>query len=213
MPHIADSLPAGYTWMSYGMGQGAASESTFNFVKSFGTNPAAQASHIRDLDQFTADMGTSEQANLVYAFVGSSPISEGPPDAPCAGENYTVNAVNKIMQSPLWKDTIIIVTWDDWGGNFDHMLPPRETCANGAWFIGGYRLPILMISPYAKRAVVHTPTEHASIPRLIEDLWGIPRMAAREPRARDAKAGSLLEAFDFKQTPTPPLVLTPRTCP
>ncbi len=213
IPHIADALPNGYTWMSYGMGKGPTSESTFNAIKSFGTNAAAQATHVRDLDQFTADMGTSEQANLVYAFVGSSPISEGPPDAPCAGENYTVTAVNKIMQSPLWKDTIIIVTWDDWGGNFDHMLPPLEKCPNGASFNGGFRLPIILISPYAKKAVVHTPSEHASIPRLVEDLWGMPRMAAREPRARDAKAGSLLEAFDFKQTPTAPLVLTPRTCP
>lgn len=213
IPHIADSLPAGYTFMSYGMGKGTQSESTFDAIKSFGTSSAMHDAHVRDLDQFTADMGTSEQANLVYAFVGSSPISEGPPDAPCPGENYTVNAVNRIMQSPLWKDTIVIVTWDDWGGNFDHMLPPLEKCPNGASFNGGFRLPILLISPFAKKGVVHTPTEHASIPRLIEDLWGMPRMAAREPRARDAKAGSLLEAFDFQQTPAPPLVLTPRTCP
>jgi phospholipase C len=214
IPSIVDALPAGYTWMSYGQGKGSASESTFNFVKSIGTDANARASHYRDLDQFTSDMGTSAQANLVYAFVGPSPISEGPPDDPCAGETYTVNAVNKIMQSSLWNDSIVIVTWDDWGGNYDHVVPPVEACANGVFFYGGFRLPILLISPFAKKGMVaHTPTEQASIPKLVEELWGMPRMNARDPHARDAKVGSLLEAFDFTQAPAAPLVLTPRTCP
>jgi phospholipase C len=213
VPSIVDALPKGYTWMSYGQGKGTASESTFNFVKSIGTDATARAAHYRDLDQFTADMGSAAQANLVFAFVGSSPISEGPPDDPCAGESYTVTAVNKIMQSNIWNDSIVIVTWDDWGGNYDHVVPPVEACANGAAFYGGFRLPILLISPFAKKGTVaHTPTEQASIPKLIEELWGMPRMAARDPHARDAKAGSLLEAFDFTQAPAAPLVLTPRTC-
>lgn len=214
IPSIVDALPPGFTWMAYGNGTGQNSESTFNFIKSIGTDEATRTSHSRDLTQFTADMGTAAQANLVYAFVGPSPISEGPPDNPCAGENYTVQIVNQIMQSSFWSDSLVIVTWDDWGGNFDHVVPPVEKCPDGTTFFGpGFRLPILMISPYARQAVVHTPTEQASIPKLIEDLWGMPRMNAREPNARDAKAGSLMEALDFTQAPRPPLVLSPRTCP
>lgn len=214
IPSIVDALPAGLTWMAYGNGIGTQSESTFNFIQSIGTNDDTRNSHSRDLTQFTADMGTDQQANLVYAFVGPSPISEGPPDNPCAGESYTVQVVNQIMQSNFWSDSLVIVTWDDWGGNFDHVVPPVEKCADGKTFFGpGFRLPILLISPYARQAVVHTPTEQASIPKLVEDLWGMPRMHDREPNARDEKAGSLMEALDFTQSPRAPMVLTPRTCP
>lgn len=213
IPSIVDALPAGFTWMAYGNGKGSTSESTFNFIKSIGTDDATRNAHSRDLTQLVADMGTDQQANLVYAFVGPSPISEGPPDNPCAGESYTVGLVNQIMKSAIWNDSLVIVTWDDWGGNFDHVVPPVEKCPDGTTFYGpGFRLPILMISPYAKQAVLHTPTEQASIPKLIEDLWGMPRMSVREPNARDERAGSLMEGLDFTQTPRAPLVLTPRTC-
>ncbi len=213
IPSVVDALPQGYTWMAYGAGSGTASESTFNFVKSIGKDDAARAAHSRDLGQFSSDMGTNEQANLVYAFVGSAPISEGPPDNPCAGENYTVDAVNKIMKSPMWKDSLVIVTWDDFGGNFDHVAPPVEACPSGGFYSQGFRLPVLLISPFARKAVVHTPTELASIPKLVEDLWHMPHMATRDPRARDDKAGSLLEAIDLTQDPRPPMILPTRTCP
>lgn len=215
IPSIVDALPPNFTWMAYGNGTASVSESTFSFIKSIGTNDDVRRAHTRDLTQLTADMGTDQQANLVYAFVGPSPISEGPPDNPCAGENYTVQLVNQIMQSPVWKDSLVIVTWDDWGGNYDHVAPPVEKCPDGTTFFGpGFRLPILLISPYARQAVLHTRTEQASIPKLVEDLWGMPRMAAREPNARDARAGSLMEGLDFTQAPSAPLILTPRaTCP
>lgn len=213
IPSIVDALPAGFTWMAYGNGLGQNSESTFNFIKSIGSNDDTRNSHSRDLTQLATDMGTADQANLVYAFVGPSPISEGPPSNPCAGESETVQLVNQIMQSSFWNDSLVIVTWDDWGGNFDHVVPPVEKCPDGTTFFGpGFRLPILLISPFARQAVVHTPTEQASIPKLIEDLWGMPRMNAREPNARDERAGSLMEALDFTQSPRAPMVLTPRSC-
>jgi phospholipase C len=213
IPSIVDALPNGFTWMAYGQG-GTVSESTFNFIKSIGTDEDLRTAHSRSLSEFVDDLGTDAQANLVYAFVGSAPESEGPPDNPCAGENFTVNAVNKIMQSPLWQDSLIVVTWDDFGGNFDHVVPPVERCPNGAFFGPGFRVPVLLISPFAKQAVLHTPTEHASVPKLIEDLWNMPRMAARDPRARDERAGSLMEALDLTQAPRAPLVLAPRaSCP
>ena len=65
-----------------------------------------------------------------------------------------------------------------------------------------------MISPYAKTEVIHTVTEQASIPRLVEDLFGMPRMADLDPHARDARAGSMMDAFDFTQAPKPPLYAT-----
>ena len=52
--------------------------------------------------------------------------SEHPPSAPCTGENFTVNIINKIMQGPHWNETAIILTWDDFGGLYDHVTPPVE---------------------------------------------------------------------------------------
>jgi phospholipase C len=117
------------------------------------------------------------------------------------------------MQGPHWNETAVIVTWDDFGGWYDHVKPPVEKCANGSFYNVGFRLPALVISPYAKTEVIHTVTEQASIPKLVEDLFGMPRMADLDPHARDARAGSMMDAFDFTQAPKPPLVLPLRTCP
>jgi phospholipase C len=86
--------------------------------------------------------------------------------------------------------------------------------AGGDFYNTGFRLPFILVSPYAKKGfVLETRAEHASIPKTIEDLFGLPRMAERDVHARDALAGSLMEAFDFTQPPRPPLLLEPRVCP
>jgi phospholipase C len=75
-------------------------------------------------------------------------------------------------------------------------------------------LPLLIISPYAKQSfVLKNRTEQASVPRLVEELWGMPFMSKRNAHARDGIAGSLLGAFDFHQAPRPPMHLTPHCCP
>ena len=56
-------------------------------------------------------------------------------------------------------------------------------------------------------------TEHASVPKLVEELWGMPMMSDTDANARDGRAGSMLDAFDFTQTPKEPLLLQTRTCP
>jgi hypothetical protein len=72
---------------------------------------------------------------------------------------------------------------------------------------------LLIVSPYARRGLVlHTRSEQASLPRLIEDLFSLPRLAQADPHALDEKAGSLLGAFDFEQAPRSPLPLPTRTC-
>ena len=81
-------------------------------------------------------------------------------------------------------------------------------------FQTGFRLPLMIISPYAKKGVVlHNDTEQASVPRLIEELWGMKFMTTRNGHARDGHAGSLLGAFDFSQTPRSPMLLPTGSCP
>jgi phospholipase C len=206
IPSIVDALPAGYGWTDYGWRIQTA-------VKSVASRPDAE-SHFKPLSALLPDFTSGQHANLVYAHIEGGAFDEHPPSAVCPGEGYTVQLVNAIMNGPHWQESAIIITWDDWGGYYDHVAPPVNACPNGQAFNLGFRVPTLVISPYARRGyVLKTVTDQASVPRLIEDLWHMPRMADRDPRARDDRAGSLLDAFDFAQPPRAKQLLTPRTCP
>ena len=122
----------------------------------------------------------------------------------CVGENWTVQNINAIMQGPDWPTTAIVITWDDFGGFYDHVPPPQVD------FYGlGIRVPAIVISPYVKENTVsHTVYEPASILQFIEN-----RFRLKSLTARDVEANSLLDMFDFTQTPAPPLILPLRDCP
>ncbi|MEO7113360.1 MAG: alkaline phosphatase family protein [Polyangiaceae bacterium] len=137
------------------------------------------------------------------------PGSGSPPVTPVCGEQDDYDIVNAVMSGPHWNDTVILITMDDWGGFYDQVAPPVERCANGAFFNPGFRLPLLIVSAYAKPAFILTDhTEQASIPRLIEEVFGLPLTSTRDPQNRDGKAGSLLPAFDFTSPPRAPITLT-----
>lgn len=205
VPILVDHLPAGFTWMDYG---GPLALMT----KSVVADPGYE-SHFGKQAQLLTDLQAGKLSNLTIAHLYSGVTSEHPPSYPCAGENQTVQLVNALMALPEWKQMAIVITWDDWGGFYNHVAPPVHKCTNGKIFRSGFRLPALIISPYAKKMVLKTPTEQASVPRLVEELWGMDFMTTRDPLARDGIAGSLLGAFDFTQTPRDPLVLTTHTCP
>jgi phospholipase C len=215
VPSVIDHLPSGMTWRTYGGGSGTSISTAFNLVDSVGSHPDVVAAHFRDYTQLMKDLASGDQANFTHVDVSSAPdgASEHPPAGPCTGENMTVKIVNAIMKGPHWNETAIVITWDDFGGFYDHVKPHVEKLANGAFFNTGFRLPALVISPYAKQGVIKTVTEQASIPKLVEELWGLPMMSDADPHARDGAAGSMLDAFDFTQPPRDPLILTPRTCP
>jgi phospholipase C len=121
----------------------------------------------------------------------------------CDGENWTVRTIDALMKSPGWKHTAIFLTWDDFGGFYDHVPPPHVD-------VYGYgpRAPLLVISPYAKPGFVFSETsDFTSVLRFIEELHGIPTMTSRDRGAND-----LLGAFDFAQDPLPPLHLEERDC-
>ena len=122
-------------------------------------------------------------------------VSDHPEYSLCHGENWTTKVVNAIMQSPMWKDTAIFLTWDDYGGFYDHVPPPQVDD-----FGFGIRVPLLVISPYAKGGFVdHTLGEFSSVLRFIEDNWGLSQLTLR-----DEHASNLSSAFDFTQDPRPP---------
>ena len=204
LPSLPDHLPQGFTWFDYGGAHAM-------MIKS--QRHVSVKKHYGKTGQLLKDLRNGVVHNLMIAHV-TGDVSEHPRQGPCKGERFTVDVINAAMQLPEWKHMAIIVTWDDWGGFYDHVEPPVHTSTNGARFGRGFRLPLIIISPYAKKGfVLKTRAEQASVPRLVEELWGMKLMSKRNAHARDGVAGSLMGAFDFSQPPRDPLILQRRTCP
>jgi phospholipase C len=140
-------------------------------------------------------------------------VSEHPPALVSAGQTYVTGLVNAIMRSPDWDSTAIFLSWDDWGGFYDHVVPPVVD-RNGL----GLRVPGIVISPYAKKGYVdHQILSHDNYNKFIEDdfLDGErldPATDGRpDPRidVREASPllGNLVSDFNFSQRPRPPLLL------
>lgn len=130
--------------------------------------------------------------------IPSPEISDHPPENITLGMWWITDVVDSVMNSQYWKSTAIIVLWDDYGGFFDTVVPPT---------VDGYglsfRVPALIISPYAKPGFLdHTVYDFESTLRFVE--W---RFNLQALTARDADANNLLNAFDFNQQPSTPLVI------
>jgi len=121
----------------------------------------------------------------------------------CAGENWTVRMMNAIQQGPDWDRTAVVLTWDDFGGFYDHVAPPHVDV-----YGMGPRVPAIIAGPYAKTGTIFSETaEFSSVLRFIETIFDVAPLTAR-----DRDADDLLGAFDFRQEPLAPLMLEERTC-
>jgi phospholipase C len=110
------------------------------------------------------------------------------------GPAWVSAIVNAIGESKYWKDTAIFITWDDWGGWYDHVAPKIYNHNEL-----GFRVPLVVVSAYAKHAYVsRVQHEFGSILAFIEETFGIPKGALR---ATDRRADDLMDAFDFDQRP------------
>jgi phospholipase C len=227
VPSLPDVLPSGTSWKFYGTNfDGFFSEnwSLFDAVSTVRNNPAKWANIVNE-SQFSKDIQNHTLPNVTW-LIDQDQYSEHPDLAlpglnlplggVCLGEGWTVKYVNQIMQSEYWNSTAILFTMDDYGGWRDHVPPPRQYGGTAAEPYGlGFRLPLMIISPYAKPGFVfHEVAEQASMLRFVERIFGSSStLSDLDPAAQDGQANDLLGAFDFNQTPLAPLVLTPRTCP
>ena len=131
-------------------------------------------------------------------------VSEHPNAGPQPGQKYVVGLVNRIMQSQYWQDSAIFVLWDDWGGFYDHVAPPMVD-----QYGLGFRVPALLISPYARQNYVsHQLYEFSSFLTLIEDQFGLKPLTNR-----DSSANRFYNEFNFNQPPRSPLILDPNNPP
>jgi len=217
IPSVPDVLPSGVTWKFYGTNFYVLPEiwSMFDGIRSI-REGAAWSTNIVDTSVFDTDVKAGTLPAVSW-LVDQDLNDEHPAvGGVCVGENWTVDRLNLIMNSPLWASTAILFTMDDFGGWYDHVPPPRQYGCNPQQPYGlGFRLPLIVISPYAKPGFIFKEqAEQASIPRFIERVFGATQtLTDLDPAAQDKQANDLFDAFDFTQTPLPPLVLTDQTCP
>jgi len=168
--------------------------------------------------------GTLPDVAFVMGDEVSESSDEGPSDLPGIGGQVVEAIVRALFQSPEWKSTALFITYDENGGLADH-VPPAKACPPdsyaphdgngnslpGAFDTTGFRVPFIVVSPYAKAHYVsHVVYDHASITRFIETRFGLPALTAR-----DANATPPMDVFDFQSPPflTPPNITATTTVP
>jgi len=173
-----------------------------------------QAGKVQKTEQFFVDAKNGTLPAVCW-IVPNNLLSEHPPHSIKAGQAYVTGLINAAMDGPQWNETAIFLTWDDWGGFYDHVPPPHVDKAGY-----GIRVPALAIGPYAKKGFIdHQTLSFDAYVKLIEDLFLAgrrldPKTDGRPDsrpgvRENDAILGDLLEDFDFRQAPRPPLNLPP----
>lgn len=196
-PTMADNLDAkGVTWRYYAPALGAS-----GFIWS-----AFQAiHHIRFGADWTSDVVSPETqvltdiANGTMAQVTWIVPSEAMSDHAGAGltgegPDWVADIVNAIGASKFWDSTVIFISWDDWGGWYDHVVPPQVD-AMGL----GFRVPLIVVSPYAKHGYVsHQTHEFSGFLKYTEEVFGVGSLGQR-----DVAADDFADCFDYTQTPQP----------
>lgn len=223
-PTIVDLLDAAHvSWKCYNLGRGTGSTSSvehynaLNYFKKWYNDPRLQ---FKEKDYNEALLtGTLPQVSFLITEGG---ISEHPPEKILVGEQKMAQVIKALMASSTWKTSVLFLIWDEGGGFFDHVAPPQVD-AYGL----GFRVPTLVISPYARRGYVSGQLyEHNSILKFIERRFGLPTLASvnhqfdastpdsdndaahgqasgppAPPRDRLPQIGDFSEVFDFSQDP------------
>ena len=181
------------------------------YIKELADSPS---NHESDLFAQHAAAGRLPTVSWVYADDKTS-RSEHPRQNVTEGMQWTVNQIQPIVDGGLWDRTAIFVTWDDWGGWFDHVVPPNveqwdSTKAqfpadafpefDGQQFRYGSRVPCLVISPYAKPGIISsTLRSHISLVKFVQTLFGLESINPRLDNADD-----MLDCFNPSQVALPP---------
>jgi phospholipase C len=154
------------------------------------------SSHIVDLEEYYTDL---ENDTLpAVSFIVPAGASEHPPGSIRSGQKFVKSLLQALMRSDAWSTSLFTWTYDDWGGWYDHVPPPKVD-----EFGYGFRVPALLVSAYARRGYVDsTQLDFTSYLKFIEENWDLKPLATR-----DAQANSIVSALDFTQPPRKPFFL------
>ncbi|HEX8940913.1 MAG TPA: alkaline phosphatase family protein [Candidatus Limnocylindrales bacterium] len=137
----------------------------------------ARHQRIVDLQQYYADLDANQLPAV--SFIAPSGASEHPPGDITIGQTFGTSLITSLMRSPAWASSLFVLTWDDWGGWYDHVIPPQVD-SDGY----GFRVPALFVSPFTRGGGVdHTTYDFSSILRFIENNWGLDPLTARDAAA------------------------------
>jgi phospholipase C len=171
-----------------------------------------QAGNVQAVSHFYADAKAGSLPQVSW-IIPPPPDNDHPPALVSLAQTFVTTAINDIMHSPNWSSTAIFLAWDDWGGFYDHVVPPR---ADGNGY--GFRVPALVISPYAKKGYIdhQTLSFDAYLKFIEDDFLGGQRLNPktdgrpdRRPSVRENASvlGNLAGDFNFNQSPRPPIFL------
>ncbi len=143
--------------------------------------------HTRPVDRLIDDI----EANELPAVTWVTPrfeLSDHPPFSTCFAQGWVTNVMNAVMRSDMWMHAAIFLTWDEWGGFYDHVPPPQIDPVGL-----GFRVPMLVISPYAKKGYIDGARGEFSTPlKFIADNWGLPYLTKRIEQTHNFE-----HVFDF----------------
>ena len=193
--------------------QGATTPGIWNPLPLFGdVRQDHQLHNIQSLGSYfrAAKAGTLPAVSWITP---SGNNSEHPPASVHQGQSFATAVINAAMRSPDWKSTAIFLTWDDWGGFYDHLTPPAVD-QNGY----GLRVPGIVISPYARKGYIdhHTLSGDAYLKFIEDDFLGGARLNPKTDHRPDSRPnvrenqpllGNLVQDFNFSQAPRPPVLL------
>ncbi|HLJ69007.1 MAG TPA: alkaline phosphatase family protein, partial [Chloroflexota bacterium] len=206
LPDLLDARKIDWKYYAPGKLQDGYIWSALDAIKHIRYGPDWQR-NVVDYTQFARDAAAGRLPAVSW-LVQPGGISDHPSASICAGENWTVRQINAIMSNRQeWAHTAIILTWDDFGGLYDHMTPPSTAPGE---IPNGFRVPTIVLSPYARAGYVdHTVYTFSSIVKFVESVLGLPSLTSS-----DARANNMFNAFDFARPPRPALTLRPRDpCP
>jgi phospholipase C len=191
-PALSDLLKAkGLSWRYYQYFLGSGMWNAFDAIKHVRNSPEYQTNVVAPPATFLTDINTKDLASVTW-ITPTALASDHPPMSDGSGPSWVAAVVNAIGNSKYWDSTAIFITWDDWGGWYDHVQPQRLNS-----YELGFRVPLVIVSPYVKKGCVsHVNHEFGSILKFAEQTFALGSLDTT-----DVRSDNLADCFDFTQAP------------
>jgi len=191
-PTVPEQLEqAGVTWAYYSASpyQPGYFWNALNGVAGVYHSDLWRSDRIRAVDDLLEDI-RAERLPAVTWVTPRFELSDHPPESTCYAQDWITDLVNGVIRSDAWEHTALFLTWDEWGGFYDHVRPPE---IDDLGF--GFRVPMLVVSPYARKGYVDDAEGEFSSPlKFVEDNWGLPYLTNRIERTHNFE-----HVFDFER--------------